>query len=133
MVGIASPSLIKLKSHDELLSAELAADPEFADEWERLAVARAVAAHLIRYRSEQKLSQRALAERLGVSQPRVVELESGEKNPTFDTLVKIAAVTGAEFAINIAPEGSPPRLAVKAVKDSPAHVYGGASLLIAAR
>lgn len=130
---MASRSFKELKTHDELLSAELAADPEFAEEWERLAVARAVAAQLIRFRFEQNLSQRALAERLGVSQPRVVELESGEKNPTFDTLAKIAAVTGAEFAINIAPQGATPRLAVKAVKESPAHAYGGASLLVAAR
>jgi DNA-binding XRE family transcriptional regulator len=130
---MASRDLNQLQTHDELLSAELAADPEFADEWERLAVARAVAAQLIRFRSDQGLSQRALAQRLGVSQPRVVELESGEKNPTFDTLVKVAAVTGAEFAINIAPQGALPRLAVKAVKDTPAHVYGGASLLVASR
>jgi transcriptional regulator with XRE-family HTH domain len=107
--------------------------PEFAEEWERLAVARAVAVQLIRYRSEQGLSQRALAGELRVSQPRVVELESGEKNPTFDTLVKIAAVTGAEFAIDIAPQGAVPRLVGKAVKDTPAHVYGGASVLVTAR
>ena len=88
---------------------------------------------LIRYRSEHGLSQRALASELGVSQPRVVELESGEKNPTFDTLVKIAAVTGAEFAIDIAPQGAVPRLVGKTVKDTPAHVYGGASVLVAAR
>lgn len=133
MVGIASRDLDKLKAHDELLAAELAADSEFAEDWERLAVARAVAVQLIRYRAEHGLSQRALAGELGVSQPRVVELESGEKNPTFDTLVKIAAVTGAEFAIDIAPQGAVPRLVGKAVKDTPAHVYGGASVLVAAR
>lgn len=133
MPCMASRDLERLKTHDELLSAELAADPEFAEEWERLAVARAVAVQLIRYRSEHRLSQRALATELGVSQPRVVELESGEKNPTFDTLVKIAAVTGAEFAIDIAPQGAVPRLVGKAVKDTPAHVYGGASVLVAAR
>lgn len=120
-------------SHDALLAAELAADPEFAEEWERLAVARAVAAQLIGYRSDHGLSQRALAERLGVSQPRVVELESGEKSPTLDTLVKITSVTGLEFAINIAPIDKAPALVVKAVKDTPAHVYGGASVLVAAR
>jgi len=122
-----------LGTHDELLGAELAADPDFAEEWERLAVARLVAAQLVRYRSQHNLSQRALAAQLGVSQPRVVELESGEKNPTFDTLVKIAAVTGSEFAIDIAPQGTAPRLVGKAVRDTPAHVYGGASLLVAAR
>ena len=130
---MAKRDLTKLKTHDEMLAAELAADPEFAQESERLAVARAVAARLIGYRTDNALSQRALAEHLGVSQPRIVELESGEKNPTVDTLVKIAAATGSEFAINITAQGATPRLAVKAVKDTPAHVYGGASLLVAAR
>jgi DNA-binding XRE family transcriptional regulator len=122
-----------LASADGLLAAELAADPEFAEAWERLAVARLVAAQLILYRSENGLSQRALATELGISQPRVVELESGEKNPTFDTLVKIAAATGSEFAIDIAPAGATPKLVGKAVRDARAHSYGGASVLVAAR
>jgi transcriptional regulator with XRE-family HTH domain len=129
----------KLPTHDELLAAELAADPEFAAEWERLAIARMLAVALIRYRSVHDLSQRALATKLGVSQPRIVELESGEKNPTFDTknptfdtIVKIAAATGLEFAIDIAPAGRAPQLVGKAVRDTPAHVYGGASVLVAA-
>jgi len=120
------------KTHEELLAAELAADPEFAAEWERLALARMVAARLAGYRSEHGLSQRALAKLLGVSQPRVVELESGEKNPQIETLVKIAAATGLEFAIDIAPAGQEPKLVGKAVKNTPAHIYAGASLLVAA-
>ncbi len=122
-----------LRSADALLAAEVAADPEFAEEWERLAVARLVAAQLIRHRSENGLSQRALAGRLGVSQPRVVELESGEKNPTLDTLVKIAAAIGIEIAIDIAPMGATPKLVGKAMRSTPAHEYHGASLLITAK
>ena len=120
-----------IKTHEEMLSAEMAADPGFAIEWERLALARMVAVQLIGYRSDNGLSQRQLAERLRVSQPRVVELESGEKNPQIETLVKIAAKTGLEFAIDIAPVGQEPKLVGKAVKDTPAHIYAGASLLCA--
>jgi transcriptional regulator with XRE-family HTH domain len=83
------------------------------------------------YRVDHGLSQRGLAEWLGVSQPRVVELESGEKNPQIETLVKVAAATGLEFAIDIAPVGREPTLVGKAVKQTPAHVYGGASMLVA--
>jgi transcriptional regulator with XRE-family HTH domain len=121
-----------IKTHEELLSAEMAADPEFAVEWERLALARTVAAGLIGFRSDNDLSQRELAELLGVSQPRVVELESGEKNPQIETLVKIAAATSLEFAIDIVPVGREPKLVGKRVKDTPAHIYAGASLLVAA-
>jgi transcriptional regulator with XRE-family HTH domain len=90
-----------------------------------------VAACLVGYRSDNGLSQRALAERLGVSQPRVVELESGEKNPQVETLVKIAAATGLEFAIDITPVGQAPKLVGKAVTSGRAHVYAGASVLVA--
>jgi transcriptional regulator with XRE-family HTH domain len=72
-----------------------------------------VAARLVGYRSDNDLSQRALAGLLGVSQPRVVELESGEKNPQVETLVKIAAATGLEFAIDIVPVGQVPRLVAR--------------------
>lgn len=116
---------------DELLSAELAADPEFAAEWERLSLARMVAARLVGYRSDNDLSQRALARLLGVSQPRVVELESGEKNPQVETLVKISAATGLEFAIDIVPVGQAPKLVGKALTRAPAHVFAGASVLVA--
>jgi DNA-binding XRE family transcriptional regulator len=119
------------KTHEEVLAGYLASDPEFAAEWERLALARMVAVQLIGYRADQGLSQRELAERLGVSQPRVVELESGEKNPQIETLVKIAAAAGLEFAIDIAPVGREPKLVGKAVKDTPAHIYAGASILVA--
>jgi hypothetical protein len=45
--------------------------------------------------------------------------------------VKIAAKTCLEFAIDIAPIGQKPKLVGKAVRDTPAHIYAGASLLVA--
>jgi DNA-binding XRE family transcriptional regulator len=131
MAEISSSWPKGFKTHEEVLAERLASDAEFAAEWERLALARMVAVQLIGYRADHGLSQRALAERLGVSQPRVVELESGEKNPQIETLVKISAATGLEFAIDIAPVGRQPKLVGRAVKDTPAHVYAGASLLVA--
>jgi DNA-binding XRE family transcriptional regulator len=124
--------LSQLTTHDDLLAAEIAADPEFAREWERLALARAVAVELIRFRSKEGLSQRALAARLGVSQPRVAELESGELNPKIETLLKISAAIGVEFALAITPAGRAPRLAGKAVRDAEPHDHAGGSLFVAA-
>jgi DNA-binding XRE family transcriptional regulator len=122
-----------IKTADEVLAGALGADPEFAVEWERLALARIVAARLIVYRSENGLPQREVAKRLGVSQPRVVELESGEKNPQIETLVKIAATTGIEFAFDVVPVGQEPTLVRKSFKGAPAHEYAGCSVLVAAR
>jgi DNA-binding XRE family transcriptional regulator len=122
-----------IKTADEVLADELKADPEFAAEWERLALARMVAARLIAYRSENGLSQRELAKKLSVSQPRVVELEAGEKNPQIETLVKIAATTGIEFAFDVVPVGQEPTLVRRSFKSEPPHVYAGSSMLVAAR
>jgi DNA-binding XRE family transcriptional regulator len=121
-----------IKAAGGVLAAALEADPEFAAEWERLALARVVATRLIAYRSENGLSQRELAKRLGVSQPRVVEIEAGEKNPQIETLIKISAKTGLEFAIDIVPIGQEPKLVGKVVTGSSAHVYAGASVLVGA-
>lgn len=122
----------KLKTHDELVAEEMGHDPSFRAEWERLALAREVAAELVRYRSENNLSQRALAKRLGVSQPRVAKLESGEHNPDVDTLVNISRATGLEFVIAIAPIERTPKLVTKTVRERrPAYTEDKVSVITA--
>ncbi len=116
---------------DDILAEQFAADPEFEQEWNQLALARAVSIELLRYRDEHKLSQRGLAKVLGVSQPRVHELESGEKNPRVETLMKISAATGIEFAIDIAPQNSKPALAGRKLSREAAHICAGAAVRVA--
>jgi len=103
-------SLSDLPTHDEVLAAHLDADPEYRREWERTALARAVAVKVIVYRAEHGLSQTALARRLGMSQPAIARLESSEHNPTFPTLLRLSKALGIEFAIDIAPGGQKPQL-----------------------
>jgi DNA-binding XRE family transcriptional regulator len=98
------------KNFDALVEEEQAADPTFKAEWQRLAPAREFAATLLRYRAEHKLSQRALAERLGVSQPRVVKLESGEHNPEVDTIINAVRRLGIEFVLDVSPADRKPVL-----------------------
>lgn len=86
------------------------ADPSFKAEWQRLAPAREFAATLLRYRAEHKLSQRALAQKLGVSQPRVAKLESGEHNPDVDTIINAVRRLGIEFVLDVAPASRKPAL-----------------------
>jgi hypothetical protein len=52
-------------------------------------------------------------------------------NPQIETLVKIAADTGLEFVSDTVPVGQEPKLVGKVVKDTPAHIYAGVSLLVA--
>src|SRR3954469_8383894 len=91
------------KTFDALVAEEQLADPSFRAEWQRFALAREFAATLLRYRAEHKLSQRALAKKLGVSQPRVVKLESGEHNPEVDTIINAVRQLGIEFVLDVAP------------------------------
>lgn len=57
---------------------------------------------LVRLRRERGLSQRALAQALGVSQPVIAKLESGEQsNLELRTLVRLAHALGAELRIDI--------------------------------
>jgi len=91
------------KTFGEIVAEDLNADEEFRGEWLRLTVARQFAAMLIGYRSDHDLSQTALGERLALSQPRVAQLESGEKNPDMDTIINVVQKLGTEFAIDVAP------------------------------
>ena len=83
----------------------LAVNPEFRAEWERTALARAVAIAVVKYRSEHALSQRKLAEHLGWKQPAVARLELGEYNPSFATLCELAQKLGMELVLDITPKG----------------------------
>jgi transcriptional regulator with XRE-family HTH domain len=102
--------LSDLPTHEEILAEHLNADPEYRREWERTALARAVAVKVIAYRAEHELSQTALAKRLKMSQPAVARLESGEHNPTFPMLLRISDALEVELAIDITPSGHEPQL-----------------------
>lgn len=95
--------LSEMKSAGKVLEEALE-DPAFREEWDRTAVARAVATRVVAYRAEHGLSQAALARKLGVSQPLVARLEAGEHTPTFGTLTRLSHRLGLEFHITITPE-----------------------------
>lgn len=121
------------KTESAILAEDMNADPEFAAEWQRLALARAVAHELIRFRAQHKLTQRDLADVLGVKQPRIVQLESGEHNPQIETLIDISGKTGIEFAIDITPGRAKPGLLTKSAQEnSPPHTYKDVTVVVAA-
>jgi transcriptional regulator with XRE-family HTH domain len=101
--------LTDLKTSEQVLAEELR-DPEFKHEWDRTALARAVALKVLAYRTEHGLSQRDLAKQLGMTQPQLARLEAGEHNPTIDTLARLAQTLDTEFAIDVHPHQRPPKL-----------------------
>jgi transcriptional regulator with XRE-family HTH domain len=119
------------KTLDGLLAEEQLADPSFRAEWQRLAPAREFAATLLRYRAEHKLNQRDLAKKLGVSQPRVVKLESGEHNPEVDTIINAVRRLGIEFVLDVAPAGRKPALVTARAQKGGAIAHDDVSLVAA--
>jgi ribosome-binding protein aMBF1 (putative translation factor) len=123
----------KTVSYEALLAEEKARDPDFREQWEQTALARLVAVQLIKYRAANKLSQRALAERLGKKQPYVARLEAGETNPDLETLVNISRALGIEFVIDIAPAAKTPTLVPQEVAAEHATTRrSGVSVVVAA-
>jgi len=121
---------------EQILEEELR-DPEFRAAWERLAPARAVANRLILYRAEHGLTQTALARLLGMSQPAIARLETGEHVPTLPTLLKLSDVLGLEILVTMLPhnnnrDGDIPELRHARVTEN-VITAGGASMTIAIR
>lgn len=124
--------LSELPDLDTVLEEELR-DPEFRREWERTALARAVALDVIRYRAKHELSQRRLAELLAWKPAQVARLEQAEHNPSIDTLVHLSQRLGLRFALSIGPADVP--AAVRTKKSDVVQEIsdeGGTRLLVAA-
>lgn len=90
-----------LKSYTKELVDRLT-DGDYAKQYGAEMAKLELATTLMRVRTEARLTQAELSERLGVSQPYIAKLESGEANPTIAFIGKILAtiglrlITGAE-------------------------------------
>lgn len=79
--------------------AEHLQDPVTRREWERTAVARALAVWLCAYRAEHGLTQDALAALLGMKQSAVARLEIGETEPKLSTLLRLSRALGTPLEL----------------------------------
>ena len=100
------PDLTQLATAGEVF-AEMDAEMGLEERarWERTALARAVANAVVAYRTAHHLSQRALADKIGMKRPALSRLELGEHNPTIETLARLAGVLGLRFIVDVAPPG----------------------------
>jgi ribosome-binding protein aMBF1 (putative translation factor) len=94
------PKLSELKSARQV-HAEDVRDPEIRAEYERTALAHAVAMRVLTYRVDHGLSQSALGRQLGMQQPAIARLEAGDHEPSLAMLVRLARGLGLEFHIDI--------------------------------
>lgn len=82
--------LTELKSHREVVRERHEADPEYAAESDRLALASAVSLAVVHYRGEHDLTQVQFGRQLGWTQPQVARLERGDVPPSIDALERLA-------------------------------------------
>lgn len=92
--------LSELTTAEELHERDMA-DPAYRAEYERTRFANDIAIRVLRYRSEHGLTQTAFGRLVGMRQPHVARLESGEHEPSLSTLVRLAAALGENFAVDI--------------------------------
>lgn len=58
-----------------------------------------IACKIINYRLDNNMTQKDLANKLGIAQPMVSKLESGEYNPSVEFLFKISKKLGWTFGL----------------------------------
>lgn len=80
--------------------------PGFAQAEQELGSRLVVARNVMRMRIQRGWTQQQLARELGVSQPRIAQIESASANLQIDTLDRLAAVFGIEPARLLQP-GNP--------------------------
>ena len=75
------------------------ADPELYNEYKALAPEYELIKQIIQARTELNMTQRELADKIGIKQSNISRLESGHYNPSLEFLKKIAGGLGKELHI----------------------------------
>lgn len=120
----------RLIPHEEVLAEDLR-DPDFREEWERTAVARWLAVEVAHCRAKHGLSQRKLAERLGVHQSDVARMELGEHNPSIDRLIRVARGLDIELMIDIRPKDRDAKLPRQRALEGASFASGDCKIVLA--
>ncbi|MDO8681669.1 MAG: XRE family transcriptional regulator [Acidobacteriota bacterium] len=85
-------------------------DPDFAAAVDAELQAMRIEQELVALRNASGLSQRQLAEKLGVKQPVIAKLEAGKtRNIGLQTLVRAVKAMNGRIEVSITPKGHPGR------------------------
>jgi len=82
-------------------------DPAYRKAYDALDEEFTLASAMIEARSNAGISQGEIAARMHTSQPTVARLESGQGNPSLNTLRRYAKATGTRLKIVFEPTGAP--------------------------
>jgi len=75
-------------------------DPEFKKYYDEYGKQIEIAYQILLLRKEKKMSQAALAKKIGTKQSNIARMETGEQNFSIETLQKIAQVFNRELKIS---------------------------------
>jgi ribosome-binding protein aMBF1 (putative translation factor) len=104
--------LSELRGAEEIHEQDMR-DLDYRREHERTRLANDVAIKVIRYRVAHGLTQAALARQLGMRQPHIARLESGDHEPSLSMLARLSAGLGLDFSVEVKPDRMRLRYAVR--------------------
>lgn len=87
-----------MKTHKQFM-AEFLKDPKNKEAYDSLEVEFRIHSELVKARIEKKLTQKQLADKLGIAQSALARFESGRTNPTLSFLQKITNGLGLKITI----------------------------------
>jgi transcriptional regulator with XRE-family HTH domain len=85
---------------DRFVREQLQTDPQFRKEYERLGPLYDAISQSIRYRIEQGLTQKQLAQKMGKQQPAIGRFESGRVWPSLRFLQELAEAMDARLTLS---------------------------------
>lgn len=91
----------KMTDFKNYLKEQLDNDPELKAEYDALKPEFDLISQIIKFRNENNLTQKELADIIGTKQSNISRLESGEYNPSLDFLKKVAKGLGKEIKIEL--------------------------------
>lgn len=83
------------------LEKELLADSQFKAEYDALEPEYEMIRQIIKARLENNMTQKQLAEKIGTKQSSIARLESGNYNPSYQFLQKIANALGKRLSFSL--------------------------------
>lgn len=83
------------------LKAELFKDPEIKKEYDALEGEYELIRQIITARAEKKMTQKQLAEKIGTKQSNIARLESGNYNPSFQFLQRVAGALDKRLSFTL--------------------------------
>jgi len=87
-----------MSNFDNYLEKQLE-NPDFVKEYKGLDPDYEIIRQIIRARTEQNLTQKQLADRIGIKQSNISRLEGGNYNPSLEFLKKVAGGLGKNLHI----------------------------------